>query len=148
TVVRSGMSSGSVSVAYASSNGTAIAGGDYTAVSGSLQWGDGDDAPKTVTVSIADTTPFTGERAFSIVLSDPGGGATLGNPNSASVVIAGAGGAAPGSIAWVYHDGTFNWGGDYSFNADINYSDAAGAPLTGPFDIAVTINGAYGAWQP
>jgi hypothetical protein len=148
SVARSGTPSGAVSVSYTSADGTAVAGTDYTRVGGTLQWGDGDGAPKMITVSISDTTAFTGNRSFSISLSEPSSGVTLGTPSSAAVVIAGAGGAPPGSVAWVYYASTFNWGGDYSYNAVINYSDTSGAPLSGHYDIAVTINGAYGAWQP
>jgi len=45
---------------------------------------------------------------------------------------------------WVYHNGTFAWPGDYSWNASINYKDSAGgAPAIG-----VNITGSYGGWQP
>jgi hypothetical protein len=57
-------------------------------------------------------------------------------------------------VAWVYHDGTFSWPGDYSYpnpgkNIFIDYRDASGRPLTGAYDISVTErDGAFGAWQP
>src|SRR6201999_1303291 len=46
TVNRTGGSSGAVSVSYSTNNGTALAGTDYTPVSGTLQWSNGDAAAK------------------------------------------------------------------------------------------------------
>jgi len=42
----------------------------------------------------------------------------------------------------------FNWQGDYSWNASINYKDTAGGPVSGPFDIAVSITSRWGGFQP
>ena len=78
TVTRTGGSDGAVSVSYASSNGTATAGSDYTATAGTLNWVDGDAADKTILISISgDTTPETDET-FTVTLSSPTGGAILG----------------------------------------------------------------------
>lgn len=49
---------------------------------------------------------------------------------------------------WVYHNGVFSWPGDYSFVATINYKDTAGAPLSGPYDVAIKVTSQWGAWQP
>ena len=49
---------------------------------------------------------------------------------------------------WVYYGGKFNWTSDFSFLASINYLDTAGAPLSGSADIAVSILGSWGGWQP
>ena len=48
----------------------------------------------------------------------------------------------------MYYNGTFNWGGDYSFAASANYKDTSGKPLSGAYDIAVTVNSAYGGFLP
>lgn len=50
-------------------------------------------------------------------------------------------------VAWVYHNGVFNWPGAYNFNATVSYTDTAGKPPTGTYDIAVTPT-RWGAWQP
>ena len=89
TVNRTGGSKGAVSSAYATSNGTAKAGTDYTAKSGTLNWTDGDAAPKTFAVTISNATPFSSSKSFSVALSDPHGGAMLGSPSSAAVTING-----------------------------------------------------------
>ena len=46
TVTRTGGSGGSISASYATSNGTATAGSDYTAASATITFGDGDSAPR------------------------------------------------------------------------------------------------------
>ena len=48
----------------------------------------------------------------------------------------------------VYQNGTFNWPGDYSYSAWANYQDTSGGPESGPYDIAVSITGSYGGFQP
>jgi hypothetical protein len=50
--------------------------------------------------------------------------------------------------SWGYRAGTFTWAGDFSYNAAINYHDTAGAAASGSPDIAVTLTGPWGAWQP
>src|SRR5262245_31863962 len=49
---------------------------------------------------------------------------------------------------WVYYNGQFNWTSDYSWLASIDYHDTAGIPLSGATDIAVTILGQWGGFQP
>jgi hypothetical protein len=88
TVSRTGGSNGTVSVAYATGGGTAKAGTDYTATSGTLTWADGDATAKIIAVPIIDrkitsATPGT----FNVTLSAPTGDATLGTPNPATVSI-------------------------------------------------------------
>jgi hypothetical protein len=53
-----------------------------------------------------------------------------------------------GATFVVYHDGKFAWPGDYSFVATPDYRDTSGAPLSGKYDIKVTLTGAWGGWQP
>jgi hypothetical protein len=90
TVNRTGGSSGAISVAYDTANGTATAGTDYTASSGTLQWADGDTSSKAFSVAISDTTPYSGSKTFAVALSSPSAGATISSPGSASVSITGS----------------------------------------------------------
>jgi len=52
---------------------------------------------------------------------------------------------------WVYYNGVFSWGGDYSFGlpqgSSPNYQDTSGKPLSGAYDISITTN-AYGGFLP
>ncbi len=99
TVTRTGGSSGAASVAYATTNGTASSGTDYTAGSGTLSWAAGDSASKTIVVPISNATPFTGTRAFNVALSTASG-ASLGSPASTSVTITGSGAVTPGTLSF------------------------------------------------
>jgi hypothetical protein len=49
---------------------------------------------------------------------------------------------------WVYHDGVFAWPGDYSFVAVPDYRDTSGVPLSGKYDVKVTVTSPWGGWQP
>ena len=66
-------SSATVTVAYATSDGTAVAGDDYTETSGTLTFAPGETA-KTVSVPILQDAHDEGEETFSLTLSNPSGG--------------------------------------------------------------------------
>ena len=87
TVNRTGGTSGAVSVSYATSNGTAVAGTDYTAASGTLSWAAGDNTAKTISVPVTDEHLTSGSKTFGVTLSAATGGATLGTPSTATVTI-------------------------------------------------------------
>jgi Calx-beta domain len=87
-VRRVGGSGGAVSVRYATADGTAAAGSDYAAVSGTLSWAAGDAADRSFTVPILDDLAIEGPETFAVTLSDPGGGAELGSLVSATLTIA------------------------------------------------------------
>jgi hypothetical protein len=80
-------STGTVSVSFATSNGTATSGTDFTSTSGTLTWADGDIAPRTITIPILQDAVVEGKETFSIVLSSPTGGATLGTLSTLTVTI-------------------------------------------------------------
>ncbi|RMF36118.1 MAG: hypothetical protein D6759_03950, partial [Chloroflexi bacterium] len=85
-VERVGGNSGQVSVQYATEDGTAQAGSDYTSAGGTLTFQDG-EALKSFTVNIKDDTAFEGHEAFFVTLQNPAGGAALGDPARAQVTI-------------------------------------------------------------
>ena len=100
TVSRTGGSSGAVNVRYATGSGTAEAGPDYTAVSGTLSWTDGDSADKTFEVFINDDTEEESDETVALELSDPSAGASLGLTSGAELTITdddGGTGAGAGS---------------------------------------------------
>jgi hypothetical protein len=86
TVTRSGGGSGSVSVRYATSNGTASSGSDYTPASGTLVFGSGQTS-KTFTVGIREDRRSEGDETVNLTLRNPAGGATLGTPRNAILTI-------------------------------------------------------------
>lgn len=83
-VTRTGGSDGEVSAAYATADGTATAGEDYSARSGRIVFADGESGTKFIEIPILDEdirvgTRFEGIETFQLVLSDPDGGAQLGD---------------------------------------------------------------------
>jgi hypothetical protein len=87
TVTRTGGSSGAVGVSFATSNGNATAGSDYTATNGVLSWADGDTAAKTFTVTVLGDTTVEGDEPVNLTLSSPTGGAGLGSPATSVLTI-------------------------------------------------------------
>lgn len=76
-VTRIGGSSGTVGVSYATSNGSAIAGTDYTSTSGTLSWSSGDTSVRTITVPWTSSTNYTASKTFTLTLSGATGGAGI-----------------------------------------------------------------------
>jgi CSLREA domain-containing protein len=86
TVFRTGGTLGSVSVGYAVGGGTAVAGTDYTATSGTLFFNPGDTS-KTFVIPLIDAARVGGSVTANITLSNPTGGATLGSPATSVLTI-------------------------------------------------------------
>jgi hypothetical protein len=85
TVKRSGGMLGAVSIDYRTVDGTASAGDDFEAASGTLSWGDGDMEDKVITISIIDDTADEDAESFDLVLANAGGGATLDGSSAITV---------------------------------------------------------------
>jgi uncharacterized repeat protein (TIGR01451 family) len=86
TVNRTGGTDCSVTVDFATSNGTASAGLDYSATSGTLTFGPGVTS-QTFVVPITDDIFDETDETFTVTISNAGGGATLAAPTSATVTI-------------------------------------------------------------
>ena len=87
SVQRASGTAGAVSVHYASADGTATGGSDFTPVSGTLNWAAGDAAAKSFQVPILDDGDAEGSETLTLALSSPSGGATIGTPSSQTVTI-------------------------------------------------------------
>jgi len=87
TVNRVGSINGPVSVDYISTDGTATAGSDYTALSGTLSWADQEIAAKSFTVTLTDDTLLESNETVTLTLSNTTGGATIGGTNPATLTI-------------------------------------------------------------
>jgi hypothetical protein len=87
TVTREGPTSGEVSVNFATENGTAVEGSDYTRTVGTLTFGDG-SSEKTILVPIlGDSTPEGASENFSVKLSNPSVGVSLIDDTGVGTII-------------------------------------------------------------
>ena len=87
TVTRTNGSAGDVTVDYATSDGSATAGQDYAATSGTLTLLDGETS-QSFAVAIIDDADYEGDETFGVTLSNPTGGALIVAPDAATVTIA------------------------------------------------------------
>jgi hypothetical protein len=87
TVKRAGGAIGTVTVDYATADGSARGGSDYTEQTGTLTFAPGQTA-QTISVTVTDDGLSDGEEYFRVDLKDPTGGAKLSSASSAIVSIA------------------------------------------------------------
>ncbi|MBE9563235.1 MAG: hypothetical protein IMF12_10280, partial [Proteobacteria bacterium] len=87
TITRAGGSSNAVSVTYATKDGTAIAGSDYTAVNNTLTWQAGEMDAKTIQIPVFTDGIEEAAEDFTVVLSDISTGSLLGNTVLATINI-------------------------------------------------------------
>lgn len=106
-VTRAGGSAGPVTATITTSDGSAVAGTDYTPVHASVFFADGDDTPRAVEVPLL--RGVEGDRTLTITLTEPGGCATLGSPATAELTIRDENPAPP--VQPVGLDPTFGTGG-------------------------------------
>lgn len=83
TVTRTGGTDGQVTLNYSTANGTAVAGTDYTATSGSVTFNNGVSTPQTFTVPIINSGATGTSRTFTVNASS----SVLGSPSQATVTI-------------------------------------------------------------
>jgi uncharacterized membrane protein len=87
TLTRAAGSNSAVSVQVSTADGSATADTDYTALSQTVSWADGDSSPKSIVIPILDAFVVGGQRTVNLTLSAAGGGASLGSPSSAVLTI-------------------------------------------------------------
>jgi len=125
SVYRTGGSNGLVTVNYGTTNGTAKAGVDYTAVNDTLTFADGDTAAKTFDVPITDDTVYEPTETVKLTLSSPTGGATLGSQKTAVLNITNDE-ASPGQLE--FSDASYTFAENAGTVAiTVNRSDSSGA---------------------
>jgi len=86
TVLRTGGAAGSLTVDYATVDGTAIAGQDYTAASGTLTFNVGETS-KTIQIPILDNAPVEPDENFTVVLRNTPTLEALGAPSTLTVTL-------------------------------------------------------------
>lgn len=86
TITKAGSTSSSCSIDYATANGTAAAPGDFTATSGTKTF-TAAQTSQTVSVTTVDDSTVESAETFTMSLSNPSSGATVGTPGSATATI-------------------------------------------------------------
>lgn len=86
TVNRDGGSSGTVGITFATTNGTGTSGTEYSTTIGTLSFGGG-ETTKTITIPIYDDDSIDGNKNFTLKLSSPTGGASLGSSTATITVF-------------------------------------------------------------
>ncbi|MEQ1518202.1 MAG: Calx-beta domain-containing protein, partial [Usitatibacteraceae bacterium] len=86
TVTRHAGTNGAVSVAFTAVNGSATAGTDFTASSGTLSWAAGEAGTKSITIPILLDGVLDGPKAFTVALDTPTGSVSIGAPGGTSAV--------------------------------------------------------------
>ena len=126
--------SGTVTVDYATSNGTATAGSDYTAASGTLSFSAG-ETRKTLAVRISDDTESESDETFTVTLSNASG-ADLGTSEATGTIQNRAVTPLTASFANMpaEHDGSW-------FTFDLSFSENVEAGYERIADEAFTVDG-------
>lgn len=134
TVVRSGGSSGAVSVSYVTASGTATAPADFLSASGALAWLDGESASRSFSVVLVNDTLAEPTESFTIQLSSPTGGAGLGPQATATVTITDDDTDNFGLVAW--------W--KFDEGSGTNIFDSSGNGVHGTITNGVWTTGRFG----
>lgn len=87
SVIRSGSTNTDLSIDYATANGTATAGVDYTTTTGTLSWSTNENSVKTITVPIINSGATGTPRTFTVTLSNPSRLATVNNSVSTVTIV-------------------------------------------------------------
>lgn len=96
-VLRVNGADGAATVDFAASAGTAADGADFQAISGTLNWADGDGAAKTFDITILDDALLEGDETVIIDLSNATG-AALGSVVAATLTIVDDESVTPGTL--------------------------------------------------
>src|SRR5204862_208727 len=108
-IIRTGILTNTVSVSFASSNGTATAGSDYFPTNGTFVFTNGETS-HAFTVQVIDDTTIEGDETVLLSLSNPTGQAGLMTPSAAVLTIVDNDGSviAPAGAALTFESGPVN----------------------------------------
>jgi hypothetical protein len=129
TVERSGGHAGAVSVQYATGDGSGIAGTDYTPASGTLSWGPDEQGSKTFQVDTFNN-PKGGGKSVLLALSNPTGGATVGDGKTSTLYVL----STNGDTSACVDDDTTLCAADGRFKVRVTWRTGQGQ--TGPGHVA------------
>jgi len=159
TITKTGTATGSCSVNYATASGTATAGSDFTTTSGTLAFTSAQTSQMVSVPTINDTVVENAET-FSMALSSPTGGATLGTPSSATATINDndGGGATCSGVSYAISDASGTEGdtlvftvtktGTTSSSCSVGYATADGTAIAGTNYVAASGTLTFASTQP
>lgn len=105
TVTRTVGSQGTLTVQYATANGTAVNGVDYVGATNTLTWNNGDVTPRTINISLINSNTVGANKQFFANLSNP----TLNGTNTPSLL-----GATATAVLNIVNDNSY---GTFQFSA-------------------------------
>jgi hypothetical protein len=151
TVAKSGAASGTLTVNYATSGGTATSGTDFTATSGTLTFLV-TDASMTINVPTTNDSAVEGDEAFTVTLSNASAGSTISTAQAAGTIVDNDSAAAP---SFAISDVSVNEGGNLvltvtkagttSGSFSVNYATGDGSATAGSDYAAASGTLAFGA---
>jgi hypothetical protein len=86
-ITRSGGTAGAVGISLTTSAGSASAGADFTSITTTVRFADGDAAPKTVSIPVLGDSIDELNESFTAALFNATGGATLGSITSTTITV-------------------------------------------------------------
>ncbi|MBA4789699.1 MAG: cellulase family glycosylhydrolase [Rhizobiales bacterium] len=143
TVTLSAAATGPVTVAYATANGTATAGSDYAAASGTLTFAAG-ETTKTVQVTVNGDTVVEGNETLTLNLSAPSG-ATIADGSGTGTITNDDTASNPGTGGAVEYQVSSNWGSGFTANMTVEAGASALNGWTVEFDASFTITNIWNA---
>lgn len=146
TATRTEGSTGAQTFRYATADGTALAGVNYTMTTGTLAWASNDSASKSFTVPLINDAQWTSptNRTFSIVLTQASGDAALG-VTTQTVTLAEDDPYTAGTVGFAAASGTVREG--VSYTGTVTRIGGAVGATTGTLSVAgYTLNPTQLVW--
>ncbi len=116
-------SAGQISVTYATTNGTALAGTNYVGVTNSLNWSGGDSSPRIITVPLLNTGTVGGLKQFGLRLFNPTNSAGY----APQLFFAGSPGSVTNATVTITNDDSY---GNLQFSAPAYLGSEVGGSAT------------------
>lgn len=125
TVSRAGSTSAALTINYATSNGSALAGSDYTPASGTLSFAAGESS-KTVSIATLDDISVEAAETLTLTLSGASGGATISDAQGTGTINDNDN--APVGVSFKINDPVATEGGSLVFT--VTKTGSAGTTLS------------------
>ena len=134
TVYRDSGNLGDVTIDFSTTDGTAVAGLDYTPVSGTLDFPDGVEQ-QSITIPLNSNVAYGADKTFTVTLTDPTGGARLGQTTAQVTLLNSFAANCPNAGTL---DTTFGSGGMVTTDFGVKINEPQFAQ-----DVAVQTDGKY-----